>query len=60
MGYRRPTLSAQSSILGARGEPDKRQVTRMLSAPVASYAGAPSRGDTLRAMSSRVAKVFRS
>ena len=29
-------------------------------APVASYAGAPSRGDTLRAMSSRVAKVFRS
>ena len=27
---------------------------------VASYAGAPSRGDTLRAMSSRVAKVFRS
>ncbi len=29
-------------------------------APVASYAGAPSRGETLRAMSSRVAKVFRS
>ena len=27
---------------------------------VASYAGAASRGDTLRAMSSRVAKVFRS
>ena len=29
-------------------------------ATVAAYAGAASRGDTLRAMSSRVAKVFRS
>ena len=44
--------------MSAKGQPPESHANS--AATVAGYAGAPSRGDTLRTMSSRVASVFRS
>ena len=60
IGHRRPTLSARWSILGVLDEPAVAGGRGNSAATVATYAGDASRGDTLRAMSSRAAKVFRS